>query len=161
MVKFLRIKNRILIEILIYKMYPAHHELLELKDLNDWMIDRINSGFMESSEFSKCNFDEKLSFKGMVKFPDHYETPNGILVDIETKKYIKLHINNFYKYCVYLEEIFPQINKLCEFEPETQIDGLYSYIDIRKKFPNFSDEEWNDFIEKGLESGGFEWTIDV
>ena len=138
-----------------------NNESLEVKDCSEWMINRINHGFMESSEFSKCNFNEKLYFQGIVKFPDHYETPNGIILDIENNKYISLDIDKFYKYCISLEDIFPQIKKLYEFESGLEIEASYSYIDPRKKFPTFSEQEWNEFIEKGLENGGFEWTIDV
>jgi hypothetical protein len=161
MVKYLKIKSETILENFMYKMFPRHQNLLEIQDLSEWMINRINTGFIDSSEFSKLNFNEKLSFKGLVKFPDHYETPNGILIDIENKKTIRLHLDNFYKNCIYLEDIFPEIEKIYKFCPEVEIDGLYTYIDINKKFPDFTDEEWNNFTEQGLLNGGLEWTQDV
>jgi len=154
---YLRVKNTNIIENIIYKMKPDHSSL-EVKDLNDWMEKAVNNYSASNEDFSKLNFNQKLSFKGIVKYDDYYTTGNGILIDIEKKKSIRLS-ENFYKYCIDIFEIIPELKKL-EKLADFDLEALYDYYFISdvKNFPDFTQEEWEDFIDKGLDKKGLEWT---
>lgn len=158
MSRYLRVENRNIIENIIYKMKPDHFSIT-IKDLNDWMEKAVENYSASAEDFSKLNFHEKLCFKGIVKNDDYYTTGNGILIDIEKRKYIQLS-GDFYKYCcVDIFEIIPELKKL-EKLADFQLDALYDYYFISdiKKFPNFTQEEWEDFLDEAIDKKALEWT---
>jgi hypothetical protein len=80
------------------------------------------------------------------------------LIDIEKKKSIRFD-DKFYEYCVDIFEIIPELKKL-EKLGDFELDALYDYYFISdvKKFPDFTQEEWEDFIEEALDKNGLVWT---
>ncbi len=160
MVKYLRVENCNALENLIYKMKPEHSSI-KVSNLNDWMEKAMNSQKeMDSHEFKKNTFSEKLSYKGLVKYPDYYTTANGVVIDVENKKFIQL--NDFFEFGVDIFEIIPELknlSKLADFD----LESLYEYYFLRedKKMEGFTDEEWQEFIQKGLNNGALTWTSEV
>jgi len=100
-----RVENCHALENLIYKMKPDHSSI-KVSDLNDWMEKAMNSQTeIDSHEFKKNTFSEKLSYKGLVKYPDYYTAANGVVIDVENKKFIQL--NDFFEFGVDIFEIIP------------------------------------------------------
>ena len=159
MVKYLRVINSNKLANLIYKI-KKNHSFLEIYELADWMFVRINYGFMESHEFLKMNYLKRMSYKGIVKFPEHYETPNGILIDVKNKKFINLS-DKFYEHCIKLEDIFPYLKKIKEFCAQCEFDCTNEHLDPNKIFPEFTNKEWNEFIKISLEIEALKETINV
>ncbi len=59
-------------------------------------------------------------------------------------------------------EIIPELKnleKLADFD----LEGLYdfSFISDVKKFPDFTQEEWEDFLDQALDKKGLEWTEEL
>ena len=140
MVRYLRVQNTTVVENIIYKMKPEHSSL-EVQDLKDWMEEAVNNYSASNKDFSELNFQQKLGFKGIVKYDDYYTTGNGLLIDVEKNKYIRLS-ENFYNYCVDIFELIPELKKL-EKLADFDLEGLYdfSFISDVKKFPDLTQEE--------------------
>jgi hypothetical protein len=75
MSRYLRVENFNVIENLIYKMKPEH-DSIKVTDLIDWMEKAVNNYSASNDDFSKLTFNQKLGFKGIVKYDDYYTTGN-------------------------------------------------------------------------------------
>ncbi len=163
MVKYLRINNSDSNKFLnlLYKMKPTHSSL-KVQELKDWMKEEINKYVIDRCEFAKCSFQEKLVYKGIVQHEDYYTTSNGVLLDIDNSKFIQFNPSTFYSYCEDIFNIIPELRKL-DLLANFDLVGLYdhNFINKDKKFPDFSDEEWNELIEKSLKIDALSWTEDI
>jgi hypothetical protein len=142
----------------LYKLKP-NHPFLELREKKDWCDTSI---FMSHNDFVKCNFGEKLNFKGIIKYPEYCTTANGVLLNEDKTHFIHLNIDeacNFAadSYNIY-EQFFKKL-KITIFDNDFDLD--YIFFHENKKFPDFTDEEWNEFVQDMISKDIFKLTDDV
>ena len=162
MSRYLRLnKNTNIFANIIYKMKPEHISL-NVQELNDWMEDAILNYSASNEEFSKLSLFEKLGFKGLVKYDDYYTTSNGILIDIEKRKCIYLSRDFYESCCINIFEIIPELKKL-EKLADFELDALYDYhfVSDVKKFPDFTQQEWEDFLDECIDKEALLWTEEI
>ena len=156
MVKYLITNNITGFLFLLYRNFPEH-PFLDIRPKRDWCKTDV---FMTSEEFSKCSFNEKLCFKGIVKYPEYSTTKNDILLSTDLSSFIQGSIL-LCKFSCDIFQIFPSL-KSFKINEDDLGSILDSYIfEVDKPFPLFSKEEWENFIKEGIEKNFLCYTDDV
>lgn len=118
-----------------------------------------------AERLTKSEFDEyvrtdnefsPLAFKGLIDYGGGLlRAYNGVRFDVLTNCFVHFNTYNtyngdIYEYFKHLHNIIPEINNLA---PNLEYD--YFFIDPNKPWPEFSNEEWDDFVNKCLKESIF------